>query len=96
MTTSKVINGVAWYRSDQWDSLRQVSTDRDKLEKTYFEWLIFALDYEKEMTNKGIAFQKIEIDVNELISWCKTNNKKVDGDSRAEFVTHKFSTLATL
>ena len=32
--------GVAWYREDQWNRLRALATDRDKLANTYAEWLV--------------------------------------------------------
>ena len=31
--------GAAWYRSDQWDRLREVSEDRTDLENTWEEWV---------------------------------------------------------
>ena len=89
MPDKAMVNGIAWYRADQWDLLLKVSADRDKLEPTYFDWLSFALDHEKELIKNKIPFHKVEIDINELISWCKTTNKAINGESRAAFVVHK-------
>ena len=36
---SKIITGVAWYRPEQWERLREVSEDVDNLEETYEAWL---------------------------------------------------------
>ena len=36
------IVGVAWYEPDEWDQLRAVAPDAEKLEATHAEWLAFA------------------------------------------------------
>ena len=33
---------VAWYRRDQWERLRELAADPEKLEPTYDEWLEMA------------------------------------------------------
>ena len=41
---------LAWYRQDQWQLLLDYSTDSDRLERTYQEWLEHA---EKKVNEMG-------------------------------------------
>src|SRR5436190_13564981 len=34
----EIVAGIAWFRADQWQLLRSLSTDADELEETYEEW----------------------------------------------------------
>ena len=40
------ITGLAWYRREQWPSLREKAADPEDLEETYEEWLKIAANYE--------------------------------------------------
>src|SRR3954469_25492984 len=40
--TGDVAIGFAWYRPEQWQLLRSLAADRDKLEETYDQWLTYA------------------------------------------------------
>ncbi|NIM12145.1 MAG: hypothetical protein GTO45_08540 [Candidatus Aminicenantes bacterium] len=81
--------GVAWYKPEQWELLKKVSQDRDELENTYMEWLEFAQEKLEELENMGMALEKVEVDVEDLVKWCKKRNLMVNGESRAAFVSYK-------
>jgi len=34
-----MVTGIAWYRPEQWERLREVSEDVENLEETYEAWL---------------------------------------------------------
>ncbi len=85
----KVKIGIGWYREEQWNLLRENSVDVDKIENTYFEWVVNANEAIKNFENLGQSIVKIDIDVNELIEWCKKNNIPVDGESRSKFISLK-------
>jgi len=36
---SGIVTGVAWYRPEQWQSLREASEDVENLEESYEAWL---------------------------------------------------------
>jgi hypothetical protein len=36
---SRIVTGIAWYRAEQWERLREVSEEVDNLEDTYVAWL---------------------------------------------------------
>ena len=81
--------GVAWYRREQWDHLLEISSDRDELEDTYDEWVAVAERRVKELGQHVYMLCKVDVDVEELVSWCNSQNRPVDGTARTEFVLLK-------
>ncbi len=81
--------GLAWYRPEQWHRLRQVSADVEKLEESYYEWLSLASARFREAQQLGINIRKVEVDVEDLLEWCKQTGRSVDGEARAMYVTEK-------
>jgi hypothetical protein len=77
--------GMAWYKQDQWEYLRQMSVDIDILEDTYEEWLEQAENKFIVMKRLGLEVYKIPIDMFELIKWCRDENRLVNGESRASY-----------
>lgn len=84
-----VTSGLAWYKPEQWALLRAESVDSDDLEETYGEWLEFAKRYLSEIWESGIDIFKVEVDVEEMVAWCKSRNRPLDGEARVEFVALK-------
>jgi hypothetical protein len=83
-----IVTGCAWYRPEQWERLREISTDRDKLADTYEEWLETAERSLREMRTAGIYAEKVEIDVEALLAWCRAQGKEVNGEARAQYAAH--------
>ena len=83
----RMVSGVAWYKREQWDLLKSVAPDADKLEKTYDEWIEYAERAFKDVRETGIDL--VKVDVEELIRWCKDKRRPVDGAARTSFVIHK-------
>ena len=76
---------VAWYRREQWDQLRQASVDSDKLEETYDEWVEGAERRIRHLATQGVAVQRIEVDIEELVSWCWKQGMLVNAEARGKF-----------
>ena len=87
--TNKTVMGVAWYRRDQWDRLLEISSDRGELEDTFDEWKTVAEENLRNLARHGYKFRKVAIDVEELLIWCNSQNRDVDGDARTEFTVVK-------
>lgn len=81
--------GVAWYRRDQWSRLLEVSRDRHDLEDTYDEWVAVAQKRFDDLARAGIRVHRVEIDIEELVEWCRETNRPVDGSARAIFTANK-------
>jgi len=87
--SKKQIIGVGWYKKEQWKQLRDNSEDSENLEETYYEWVANANDTIKKFSNSDYHIEKIEIDINELLEWCKKEKRALDGESRANFISLK-------
>ena len=81
--------GVAWYRREQWQRLLEISLDRDGLEDTYDAWQVTAQKSMRKLSRQGYIVRKIDIDVEELLSWCHSHRRPVDGKARSEFAVVK-------
>lgn len=87
--TGATVMGVAWYKPDQWDRLLDISSDRAELENTYDEWKVAAEENLVNLAQHGYKLRKVHIDVEELLVWCNSQNRAVDGDARTEFTVMK-------
>ena len=83
--TVRTVIGCAWYRADQWERLREISADPDKLEETHEEWVTTAKRSLREMKKAGILAEKVDVDVEELLAWCREHGEDVDGGARASY-----------
>ena len=81
--------GMAWYRPQQWQRLRQVSADMENLEENYHEWLVVASARFREMQEQGFDIRKVDLDVEDLVEWCEQKGRPVDGHARAEYALEK-------
>lgn len=79
----------AWYKPEQWQLLRAVSTDKDRLEATHAEWESQARESFLQYRRDGMDITKVVVDVTELIDWCKKQDKPVDGAARSTFAALK-------
>ncbi len=85
MSQKKRNIALAWYRQDQWQLLLDYSTDSDRLERTYQEWLEHAEKKVNEMGKEGINAIKIDINIEEMKKWCERHDKQIDGHTRSEY-----------
>jgi hypothetical protein len=84
--------GLAWYRADQWEQLRDVSADKAQLEERFSEWLAHAEAKLKELRALDINVLAVPVDVGDLISWCRERARPVNEDSRSAYTLEKLKT----
>jgi hypothetical protein len=84
-----MVTGVAWYKPEQWSRLREAAADPTVLEDTHKEWLRLAQKTVLDMARQGIRTERVEIDVDELIAWCRKQRRALDSSARAEFTTRQ-------
>jgi len=84
---------VAWFEVDQWEKIRDVSTDSSRLESTYDEWRSNIEKTIQEMNSGGLVIHKVPVDVHELVSWCKSKDIQIDGKARSEFAAYKLGNI---
>ena len=90
---AETVIGVAWYRPEQWQRLLEVAVDRESLHETYEEWAADATARFEDFRRMGIRVQKVEVDLEELIHWCRVEQRKMDGEARSIFVAEKTTQL---
>jgi len=81
--------GLAWYRADQWARLRAISEDRDQLELNHEEWLRTASERFEDLRRQGQQVQKVEVDVEDLLKWCRTQGLPLNSSTRAQYAAQR-------
>ena len=90
---NKMVVGVAWYRPEQWQRVRDISTDADSLEDSYEAWLKLAEGELKKFQSSGLRVEKVDIDSEQLILWCNEQGMEVNTQARARYAAEKLSEL---
>lgn len=81
----------AWYPSEaEYKKMLSICEDKANLPDTFADWLQKAEMGANRYSGKpGVHVVKIDIYADEFLAWCKSNGRKVDGASRADFAHHK-------
>ncbi|HUG77338.1 MAG TPA: hypothetical protein VML57_07620, partial [Burkholderiales bacterium] len=82
-----VVVGVAWFDRKQWKLLTEAVEDRNELDDTYEQWQQNAVEAVRMIEREGQKVEKVHVEVETLVSWCKENGLPVNGKTRAEYVT---------
>src|SRR3972149_4328870 len=78
--------GIGFYRKDQWPLLLETADDIDMMEKEYEKWLKGITRLISNIREEGIEPVTVNIDVSELLAYCRENNLKNIGETRSQFV----------
>lgn len=78
--------GFAWFRPDQWTRLREISADRDELEATFAAWESRAAEMLRSLQAQGMNIEKVIVDVEEILAWCKDRGLPFDASARSGYV----------
>ena len=81
--------GFAWYTAQEWEALRRVSADKGSLHTSYAEWEADAQEQLRSLQEQGVDVVPVPIQVAELVTWCKTHNRRIEGKARSEFTSRK-------
>lgn len=79
--------GVAWYRADQWELLRELASDPEVIVDRHEDWVEQAEVMIAMLMSKGMHVEKVEVDVNEIVAWCEEAGRPFDSKARAEYVS---------
>ncbi len=83
----KMVLGIGFYRSDQWPLLLKTAADSHILEKTYDEWLEVLDSSIGKIRANGLEPQLVEVDVEELLAFCKKEGLPNNASTRARFIS---------
>ena len=78
--------GFAWYTPAQWARLRDLAADPEVLDESFAAWLANAERVEADFTRRGVAIERVLVDVDTVAGWCARRNRPFDGAARSEFV----------
>jgi len=93
VNSSAAVIGVAWYRPDQWDIMRNIAVDRDQLEDTYAEWLADAERAAKQLQQQGLRVIKVDVEIADLMLWCESQRIPLDGKARSNYAAFRVQQL---
>jgi len=86
---TKIVTGIAWYRPEQWQRLREVSEDVENLEDTYEAWLQTAERMIRDGIPADIAVEKVDLDVEEVLAWCNVRGLPMNATARSRYVSER-------
>jgi len=89
MHQPKMLVAVGWYRPEDWQRLREISEDRKSLEDTHREWLDNAVELMRKFHAIGINATSVEVDPEQLKTWCQNQGLPVNNNSRAQYASVK-------
>lgn len=85
--------GVAWYEYGEWNQLRALAPDAEKLEATHAEWLAFAERSLAELRAAGYHPRRVPVKVAALQAWCDAVGRRPDASARAEYASAELQRL---
>jgi len=89
----KNIVGIAIYSMEDWERLRKISDDKGQLEDTWLEWIYSFRRFEDDLRQRGIEYEDILIDLDELIEYCRIQGLRINSESRSRFTANKLRRL---
>ena len=81
----RTVTGLAWYRRPDYDRLKSMFTDGEKLPDTYSQWLKIACRTTETLTKEGHIVEKVYIDPEAFPAWCKSKRRKLDTNARITY-----------
>lgn len=80
---------LARYTREQWMLLKQVATDAGTLPETFEKWRADTDNAYRILLQSGYVVQFVEVEVTELIKWCKSRSRPLDGEARSDYIAEK-------
>ena len=85
--------GVAWHHPAEWERLRAVAPDAEKLEPTHAEWLAFAEERLASLRAAGHDVRRVPVKLAALQASCTAHRRRPDARARAEYVSAQLQRL---
>jgi len=89
----KPVIAIVWYRPEQWERVRDIAADSDEFENSYIEWLQLAEAKAKELKDRGLRVEKVDLDSEKLILWCNERGLENDAKARSMYAAKRLSEL---
>lgn len=79
--------GVCRYQKDEWEKMKSLSVDPEKLDDDYASWKKNANETIISLREKGMPVKKVSVKAQELLAWCNEHGKMVNGEARAAYAS---------
>jgi hypothetical protein len=75
--------GLAWYTPETWRQLAAIPEAR--IEKSYDDFVSTFENLQQKFAAQGITVEKITLDVDHMVAWCRRHGYEVDSIGRAKY-----------
>ena len=82
----KMVLGIGFYRREQWPLLIETAVDSHLLEKTYDDWMAVLDSSIEKIRASGLEPKLVDIDVEELLAFCKKEGLSNNAACRSKFI----------
>ncbi len=83
----KMVLGIGFYRREQWPRLIETAVDSHLLEKTYDDWMAVLDASIEKIRAGGLEPELVDIDVEELLAFCKKEGLPNNAACRSRFIS---------
>ena len=77
--------GIPWYHEADYNGLREIFEDGNKLAATYHGWLESANGVYEHIKSEGMIVEKVYITLQDFPAWCAARNLRLNAHARNEF-----------
>ena len=85
---------VCWYKKEQWDHLKEIVSDAEKLGESYEKWEAEAEKNIGIFRSKGQRVKKMHIDTEQMLVWAKENSIELMSSNLSSYATYLFEKQA--
>lgn len=82
---------IIWYSPEEYDDLRAVCIDGDKLPATYEQWREGMLDSLRNLVHLGHTVHAIQLSPLEFTGWCTSKTLAPNAKARNRFMFDRFA-----
>ena len=80
---------LAYYKKRDWKRFLDSIDDKDSMHDLWKDWNKSYLQTKSELISKGFKVYDSEVNIDELIEYCKVRQIKNDGKARSQFVQNR-------
>src|SRR5262245_32188583 len=77
--------GVPWYKEDEYEMIKAVMSDWDKLPATFTDWFRAAKKVKETAERQGVVAVEAYINPVAFVAWCRARHLNVDAGARVEY-----------
>src|SRR4051794_4034876 len=85
----ETIVGIAWYRPQDWNRLREISVDPEAMEESHAKWLESTNRTLRVLQKKGHRVRRVIVNLDELLDFCRREKMQLDARARSQFVADR-------